>query len=327
MGKRKIKALGVVLGLVTLLCGCQIGDTQFVFQKNTANKKEVFTLNGEACSLTEAKLYLSNYRNIYGNAYGIELWGYDFGEESLEEYIKEVTIDELTRIACMEQIAKSQELELTEEEEKKIKEMAEIYYDSLSEEEISYIGASKKNIESYYESYALAQKLYDSLTQNINIEVSDDEARVIRIQQIYVTNANNASAVNQKLTNGEDFAAVASNYNEATVVETTVARGTLPEAVEEIAFNLDNDAVSGMIESDGGYYFIKCLNKFEEELTEANKANIIVKREKAQFEDAYLDFTEKAEYDLNEELWESVTIAEEEAITTDSFFEVFEENW
>lgn len=327
MGKRKIKALGVVLGLVTLLCGCQIGDTQFVFQKNTANKKEVFTLNGEACSLTEAKLYLSNYRNIYGNAYGIELWGYDFGEDSLEEYIKEVTIDELTRIACMEQIAKSQELELTEEEEKKIKEMAEIYYDSLSEEEISYIGAGKKNIESYYESYALAQKLYDSLTQNINIEVSDDEARVIRIQQIYVTNANNASAVNQKLTNGEDFAAVASNYNEATVVETTVARGTLPEAVEEIAFNLDNDAVSGMIESDGGYYFIKCLNKFEEELTEANKANIIVKREKAQFEDAYLDFTEKAEYDLNEELWESVAIAEEEAITTDSFFEVFEENW
>lgn len=327
MGKRKIKALGVVLGLVTLLCGCQIGDTQFVFQKNTANKKEVFTLNGEACSLTEAKLYLSNYRNIYGNAYGIELWGYDFGEDSLEEYIKEVTIDELTRIACMEQIAKSQELELTEEEEKKIKEMAEIYYDSLSEEEISYIGASKKNIESYYESYALAQKLYDSLTQNINIEVSDDEARVIRIQQIYVTNANNASAVNQKLTNGEDFAAVASNYNEATVVETTVARGTLPEAVEEIAFNLDNDAVAGMIESDGGYYFIKCLNKFEEELTEANKANIIVKREKAQFEDAYLDFTEKAEYDLNEELWESVAIAEEEAITTDSFFEVFEENW
>ena len=327
MGKRKIKALGVVLGLVTLLCGCQIGDTQFVFQKNTANKKEVFTLNGEACSLTEAKLYLSNYRNIYGNAYGIELWGYDFGEESLEEYIKEVTIDELTRIACMEQIAKSQELELTEEEEKKIKEMAEIYYDSLSEEEISYIGASKKNIESYYESYAIAQKLYDSLTQNINIEVSDDEARVIRIQQIYVTNANNASTVNQKLTNGEDFAAVASNFNEATVVETTVARGTLPEEVEEIAFNLDNDAVSGMIESDGDYYFIKCLNKFEEELTEANKANIIVKREKAQFEDAYLDFTEKAEYDLNEELWESVTIAEEEAITTDSFFEVFEENW
>lgn len=327
MGKRKIKALGVVLGLVTLLCGCQVGDTQFVFQKNTANKKEVFTLNGEACSLTEAKLYLSNYRNIYGNAYGIELWGYDFGEESLEEYIKEVTIDELTRIACMEQIAKSQELELTEEEEKKIKEMAEIYYDSLSEEEISYIGASKKNIESYYESYAIAQKLYDSLTQNINIEVSDDEARVIRIQQIYVTNANNASTVNQKLTNGEDFAAVASNFNEATVVETTVARGTLPEEVEEIAFNLDNDAVSGMIESDGDYYFIKCLNKFEEELTEANKANIIVKREKAQFEDAYLDFTEKAEYDLNEELWESVTIAEEEAITTDSFFEVFEENW
>lgn len=327
MGKRKLKALGVVLGLATLLCGCQIGDTQFVFQKNTANRKEVFTLNGEACSLTEAKLYLSNYRNIYGNAYGVELWNYDFGEASLEDYIKEVTIDELTRIACMEQIAKEQEVELTEEEEAKVKKMAEIYYESLSKEEISYIGASQKNIENYYKNYALAQKLYDSLTQNINIEVSDDEARVIRIQQIYVTSAENAAAVNQKLLNGEDFAAVASNYNEAAVVETTVARGVLPENVEEVAFNLDNDAVSGMIQSEDGYYFVKCLNKFEEELTEANKANIIVKREKAQFENAYSDFTEKAEYDFNEKLWDSVTIAEEEDITTDSFFEVFEENW
>ena len=327
MGKRRIKALGVVLGLVTLLCGCQIGDTQFVFQKTTANRKDVFSLNGEACSLTEAKLYLSNYRNIYGNAYGVELWNYDFGEVSLEDYVKDVTIDELTRIACMEQIAKEQEVELTEEEEKKVKKMAEKYYDSLSKEEIDYIGASQKNIENYYESYALAQKLYDALTQNINIEVSDDEARVIRIQQIYVTNTMNASIVNQKLTNGEEFATVANNYNEAAVVETTVARGALPEEVEEVAFNLDNDEVSGMIESEGAYYFIKCLNKFEEELTQDNKANIIVKREKAQFENAYSDFTEKAEYDFNEDLWESVTIAEEGDVKTDSFFEVFDENW
>ena len=327
MGKRRIKALGVVLSLVTLLCGCQIGDTQFVFQKTTANRKDVFSLNGEACSLTEAKLYLSNYRNIYGNAYGVELWNYDFGEVSLEDYVKDVTIDELTRIACMEQIAKEQEVELTEEEEKKVKKMAEKYYDSLSKEEIDYIGASQKNIENYNESYALAQKLYDALTQNINIEVSDDEARVIRIQQIYVTNTMNASIVNQKLTNGEEFATVANNYNEAAVVETTVARGALPEEVEEVAFNLDNDEVSGMIESEGAYYFIKCLNKFEEELTQDNKANIIVKREKAQFEDAYSTFTEAAEYDFIEELWESVSIAEEEDVKTDSFFEVFDENW
>lgn len=161
----------------------------------------------------------------------------------------------------------------------------------------------------------------------MNVEVSDDEARVIRIQQIYTTSQEKASAVNQKLANGEDFAAVANIYNEASMVETTVARGVLPEEVEEIAFNLDNEAVSGMIQTEDAYYFIKCLNKFEEELTQDNKANIIVKREKAQFEDAYSTFTEAAEYDFNEELWESVTIAEEEDVKTDSFFEVFEENW
>ena len=45
-----------------------------------------------------------------------------------------------------------------------------------------------------------------------------------------------------------------------------------------MAFQLDDNAVSGMIAAGNGYYFIKCLNKYNEELTEANKSNIVEKR-------------------------------------------------
>ena len=64
---------------------------------------------------------------------------------------------------------------------------------------------------------------------------------------------------------GDDFASVANNYNELSAIQVTVSRDDLPDEVEEVAFHLDDNAVSGMIAAGNGYYFIKCLNKYNEE--------------------------------------------------------------
>ena len=60
-------------------------------------------------------------------------------------------------------------------------------------------------LKSIYERYAIAQKVYNTLTRGVNEEVSDDEARVIRIQQIYVKSEETARVVQQKLRNGSGF--------------------------------------------------------------------------------------------------------------------------
>lgn len=83
-----------------------------------------------------------------------------------------------------------------------------------------------------------------------------------------------------KLERGDDFASVANNYNELSSIQTTVVRDELPKEVEEVAFNLDNGQTSSMIQAGKGFYFIKCLNKYNEELTEANKSNIVEKEKK-----------------------------------------------
>ena len=75
---------------------------------------------------------------------------------------------------------------------------AEEYYESLSRRERMYIGIDKNRLKGIYEKYAIAQKLYNTLTQGINEEVSDDEARVIRIQQIFIRNEEVALRVQQK---------------------------------------------------------------------------------------------------------------------------------
>lgn len=184
--------------MAVILSGCQIGNKEIVVS-GSLNNKQVFEMDKTACGLKEAKVYLTNYQNIYGTAYTIDLWQHDFGDDSLTQYVKDITLEELTRVYCMDLLAQSQEMTLSEEELLKVSEAAKEYYGSLSEEEITYMGVSEMDIEEYYTHYALAQKLYNSLTDGVNDEVSDDEARVMEIMQIYVTEKTDAWEVRQKL--------------------------------------------------------------------------------------------------------------------------------
>ena len=284
----------------------------------------MFTLDKSACSLKEAKVYLANYQNIYGTAYTIDLWQHDFGDASLLEYVKDITLEELTRVYTMDLLAQSQEVTLSEDETAKVAEAAKEYYASLSEDETAYMDVAETDIVEYYTHYALAQKLYHSLTNGVNEEVSDDEARVMEIMQIYVTDEDRAHEVEQKLVQGDDFASVANNYNELSAIQVTVSRDDLPDEVEEVAFQLDDNAVSGMIVAGNGYYFIKCLNKYNEELTEANKSNIVEKREKEAFDDVYNEFVASLSSRLNTDLWDGIELTTDGSIQTNSFFAVFE---
>lgn len=312
-----------VCALSMALTGCQIGNKDIVVS-GTLSSRQVFTLDKSACSLKEAKVYLANYQNIYGTAYTIDLWQHDFGDASLLDYVKDITLEELTRVYTMDLLAQSQEVTLSEDETAKVAEAAKEYYASLSEDETAYMDVAETDIVEYYTHYALAQKLYHSLTNGVNEEVSDDEARVMEIMQIYVTDEDRAHEVEQKLAQGDDFASVANNYNELSAIQVTVSRDDLPDEVEEVAFQLDDNAVSGMIAAGNGYYFIKCLNKYNEELTEANKSNIVEKREKEAFDDVYNEFVASLSSRLNTDLWDEIELTTDGSIQTNSFFAVFE---
>ena len=328
MMKRNMKRFSRKLGIICLLSfslfltGCKIGNKEIIIS-NTLNNRQVFKIGNMSCGMKEAKVYLVNYQNICGTAYGIDLWQHDFGDHSLVDYVKNITLQELTQVVCMDQLAEEKAMELSEDEEHKIEQAAEEYYASLTKEEIDYLGVSENDIRKYYEHYALAQKVYHSLTDAVNEEVSDDEARVMEIMQIFVKDESSANEISMRLAQGEDFAALANNYNELANIQINVSRDELPKEVEQIAFQMENDEVSGKIVADGGYYFIKCLNKYNQELTEANKANIVEKREKEAVDDEYNEFVASLSSNINEDLWNGLELVTDEEMKTDTFFDVF----
>ena len=60
--------------------------------------------------------------------------------------------------------------------------------------------------------------------------------------------------------NGDDFDSLIEEYNEDMSSTYTFGKGTMPEAFEKAAFNLDTDEISGLVETEYGYHIIKCVS-------------------------------------------------------------------
>ena len=328
---RKKIALICLLCFSFLLTGCKIGNKE-VIVSNTLNNRQVFRIGNVSCGLKEAKVYLVNYQNIYGTAYGLDLWQHDFGDSSLENYVKNITMQELTQVVCLDQLAKEKEMELSEEENGKTAQAAEEYFASLTEDEIAYMGVSESDIKEYYEHYALAQKVYHSLTKAVNEEVSDDEARVMEIRQIFVKDGEQAQQAYSDLQNDTEFSTVAANYNEADEISLTVERGMLPAEAEAVAFAMENGTFSEPVQTTDGYYIFYCDNKYDEEQTQQHKQDIIEQRRQDAFDAQYDPFVAQTVSKLNEKVWKNLSIQDLEQYSFAQFYEIYdkyfsEESW
>lgn len=321
MQKNKIIALMMVAMLAfTMLAGCGSGGL------GGASGEAVFKIGKEKCSMTEAKILLVNYQNQYRDVYGVDLWKATDGEnQELEDYIKDLAISQLAEIYLMAHIGEDQEMELTDDELANVEAAAAAYYSSLNETEKSYFGASEKDIEALYERYAMARKVFSTLTESVSSEVSDDDARVMSVMQIYTQDATKANAAYNKIQNGTDFSAVASTYDQSGAINTTVNRASVPAEAEDQLFALSNGEYTSVIETADGYYIYYCVNNYEQELTEKNKEKVLAERMEAAVSTTYDTYAASTDSKIYANTWDAVSINTDEALTTMSFFDVFEE--
>ena len=309
------------------LSGCSFGKTKVVWTGGFASN-QVFKMDGEVCTIGEINIIMANYRNLYLDSYGKELWKRSAAasEYSLEEYLKDTALNQLSKMTCMTLLAKESKVQLSTSEKEQVEKASEQYYDSLSKEEISELKISKEEISDLYEKYALSTKLYSVLTVGVNEEVSDDDARVMQVMQIVVSSSSKADKISEKLTQGTDFTSLANLYNEQQQIETFVSRSDVPSSVEKVLFTMDNNQISSCIEADKKYYFYKVLNKFDKEKTDANKVVIVQDRARTAFDNVYEDYSQKVKANLNDALWDEYKLSYSDAVKTKQFFQIFDKH-
>ena len=303
-------------------------------EKKLDGSKTVATVDGTKIPLGVVSLSVREgqmqteamYRSYMGGS-DFDIWdteaekGKTYGVQAVEESLKDVEL-----MYIMKAKAADYDVELTDEVEKAIAEVAASFMEANSEETIADLAVTEDQVKTYLELQTYKQKIHDPIIADVDKNVSDEEAQQSSFEYVSVSTADlsddeikEKKEDAQKILDGlkadpdGDFSEIAKSVddsysslsgtfdaNETSEDEDTDDEdadedsssysGTYPEEVIDVLRTLDDGEVaSDIIETDTAYYVVKLNKKDDEEATETKKESIISTREQT----LYTDTTEK----------------------------------
>lgn len=280
MGKwnRWGRTLSVVVLAAAVVCGCGVKETLLSGRKS---EREY----GKA----ETMVIVTTERLRYEELYTDKIWDtvVDESGTTFEETLLSQIHDFLKELKTMSRMADEEKVTLSGKERELAKQAAAQYMKELKNAgESSEI--DKDVVESLYEDYWKTEKLVETLTGSVNLEVSDSEAKVITVDEIVLSDKDQADEALKKVQmEGTDFMTVAKEVSEDQEIEKKISRGLRPEAYEKAAYALATGEISDVIEADGKYYILRCVNDYDEAATKARKEEMVREKRNEVFYETY----------------------------------------
>ena len=338
--KKIIRCASAFLTIAVLTTGCSIGGKNIRLTTGLSDS-ELFKIDGSAFKVSEAMLFLTTEKNLYEDSYGAEIWTRSIGDITFEEYVKNSVKNRLAEIKTLTLLAEEKKIKLSNEEKELAKADAKEYFEGLTKEEKNYMNVDEDMVYKVYKEYRLAEKVYTEIVKDVNPEISDADAKVIKVAAIYAktytidssgervecTDEEKASAKESisklldAVNNGEDFMTVAANNTDADRVEYQFGKGEMIKEFEDVAYALKAGQISGVIETSDGYYVIKCISDYLEDETQKNKEQIIEEKKNEAFKEIYNPFVEELSSQFNEKVWEKIKFSEMSDIKVSNFYE------
>ena len=129
--------------------------------------------------------------------------------------------------------------------------------------------------------------------------------------------------VRQRVENGEDFSKMAEIYGAGQQTQLAVGRGEMPASYEEAVFALADDEVSSVIETEEGYYLVKCLEDYDVEATQMRKAEMGAYKKEEAFTQLYDSFSAGLTAEFNQDAWDALSMTEGIHISGADFFGIY----
>ena len=303
--KKKIVALGLVVALsVSSFTGCSFNSKTPVIGKIVGlGSSEMFKIDKEVCSKQEYMLVLMDTAGTYKADFGGKVdWNAKVSDnQTLQSYVMQ-----------------------------KVK--AAEYYKSLTSQEKEYTGASQENVESLYKNYYLADKVYDALAAEADAKISDEEARVMKIQYIRMNTDNTKEdkikstlkTVTDLVKGGyQTFAREAKQYSEDNVFEKILKKNEATKTYEKSAFNLSNSEISSIIHDGKDYYLVYCVNSYLKTETEKNKEEIIKNAQQTYFNHKYSKYLKDIDVDFNDDQAKKIKLSTDENVKAVNLMTVY----
>ena len=309
-----LAGLALSLGILT---GCESGGSTIVVGKK--NEKGYSRAEVMVIAMTEKK----RYEEVCTD----RIWGVSVGEkgDSFEKYLKKQIRSFMDELKIMNLLAADRGISLSSEERSAMDQAAAEYFGRLPQSVIDTMGVTQADVQHIYEDYGLAEKLAGQLTDNVALEVSDSEAKVIHVSQVKTSEESEADAFWRAASQeNADFQSCAEEAG-LTVTDRVLGRGDESETYEKEAFSLAEGEVSPVIHVDDAYYVLKCTDDYDEDETAARKDRIYEERKKRAFQEIYDRFSSTISVSYSSGLWDSLDLTSAVEENDADFFAIYAE--
>ena len=278
----------------------------------------------------ECKIIIGSERNRYQNALGQDIWNLPISNQHEATYgpyfvakIKEFLQD----IKTLNLLASRTGIVITSTEMDAIRTLSNDFYDGLTPEDIEFMGnCTVDDVIHIYTEYFLACKAADYLISDAELEVSDAEVKVIKIQQIVTGDIAKAQELLELVNvEGANFAYYARQNSEDPEIEKTLSRMEKSTALSEAAFSLEEGEMSGIIEENGKYYIIKCIDSYDEEATSDRKTKLESVLKSDAFFKVYDEYKSQHIVRFRASFWDDIDLDAYSGSKAENFFSLFDE--
>lgn len=321
MLKRSLSAFFILVML--LISGC--GNVKLT---TGLTRNQFARIDGTTVSMDMAKLMLGEYKYSYEQLFDEQVWQKTVNDMTTEDYIKNTVKDNIENIILAHNLSASLNIELTDDEKERIRMASEEYVETLNDRGVSDI--NEDAVREFYQRLLVAEKGFYGITESVDTRVSTDEARVISVQYMFFSTVcyddehnvvsvpeiekqakrNLANRVHDKLQDDADFIALAKEYSDDVKNYTQFGRGEYVSEFEEAAFNMDSGEISEVIETDYGYYIIKCINYNVESNFEEQSEKVVLARRKDIYIGQYIEYADSRPVEYNSKFWDDVDMKE-----------------
>lgn len=308
-----VLAAGVLTG-----CGGSGGITSAV-KLETGEIKDtsiVLKVGDVGVKYSEVRNYCYMLKEQYEGNFGSGLWEYPTGKETtIADEAKEEIINMITQLKVIGATAASQKVTLTNDEKDEAIRRAEELLQNAGEADRKKYSLSLSGLQKIYEENALANKMFYIATDAADTEVTDAEARQIRIAYIFIRNPKNAGAAEEADKKGQElleearktdeFVEFAKENTEADAVELTIGRDSteLDQEAVQAAFALEKGAVSSVVRGESGCYIMYCISDNDEDATYARREEIIAERQTGMFKQKYAKWLKNYSVNISKSFW------------------------
>lgn len=201
--------------------------------------------------LDEVTYMIRSMEYTYESYFGSNICGNDMGDGSgmtVGDYIKQMSLSQLRQTLVLNEYAKKNGIELSDDQKAKVDEAIE-KLQTESEDYLEAVGATDELIEKTYTENAIANLVYMDLVADVDTTVGDDEflrkkIAYVKLTPSELTETTAADEATTEVSSDEDSSEEASSIENTETESESVSKDVTTSTEEASSENASTDAVS-----------------------------------------------------------------------------------